>query len=1235
VQTTLLAIAVALILALVAALVGPFFIDWSRYRGQFEASVGRLTGLEFHVAGPIEARLLPTPTLTLTDIEFGRPGEDSRVRARVLHVEFALGPLLRGELRADDAELDGPEFQLALEEGGQLAWPGPAAVSASEEVAIERLSIRNGRATLANRLTGTNLVLEKFEFAGALRSLVGPVKGEGAFETSGVRYPYRFSLSRIADDGSAKLHLNLDATDLGVNADLDGTFSIEGRSPRFEGNIALARPAAGRNADANDSPWRLVSRVKGNGLRAAFDQVELDYGREDRAVRLRGDAQLTLGPQPQLSGAVSCSQLDIDRIFRLPEEVRRRPLDAVRTLTARLGGERLPLPVSLRFDIDALTFAGAAFQRVGGGINVEGDAWALDRLELRGPGLTQLRVSGRFDAARGGPAFRGKAEIDSGNPRALLAWLTDRADLAAVAASSLHVSSDFSFGPDSIAIDRLDAAVDQMKVLGSFAYSHKREDRPARLDATLTTPELDADRLYPLARAILGNGALDWPRQGSLSLKIDHATLQGLEARQSDVKVRIDPDGLDIERLTIADLSGMALAVNGRIDTRGQSPRGTVALNLDAHSLDGVARLTDRFAPRAAEELRRRGGGLVPLVLHGSLAFEPAAIGAGGAAGFGRFSLDGRAGKYLASLQGDAAAGDRFKLDDPATFAALRVSLSGDVRADSGSALAELLGLDKVIVAEDRPGALTLAAKGPLGGELEVGGRLSAGDLGISVKGTLQVLGQANPAAALTLDISNAQLRSPRPAAPGKGAEHLPASGSLSLVLSEGKLRLGEVTGTIAGSTVGGQLTVDTQEQPISFEGDLRVSAMDVSAAIGTAAGLPAAEDTGPAASAWRAEPFERSARGGRGRIAVKVARLSLAPNLAASEVEGVLHFNESQLALQLVDGRLAGGHINGELALLQEDAGLLARFRGKLIDANAAELLPGSGAVAGRLAVNLSIEGAGLSPAALVGALRGEGRISLVEGRLARLNPAAFDSVIHAVDRGVPIEAARVSRLAESALAAAALPVRRAEAAISIDGGRATISANPMLEAPGIELAVNGSANLAQGTMEARLVMSALSADAVGTAGPELVIGLKGPVTSPARSLDASAFASWLSLRAAEQQSKKLDVLSDETQRQGGPLSNQLPSPAVPQPRRAGLRSRHIRRGIRMQRAWSRRGVSCRGPLPTGARVDARRRALGLRSGPPHAIAASGALGGRPGSAAAVALRCRVSPDELENLNE
>ena len=109
-QTTLLGLAIAIILALVAALVGPLLIDWGNHRALFEAEASRLIGVNVRVTGPIGARLLPSPQLTLHEISIGE-GRDT-IRAGSLGIEFALGPLMRGEWRAAEMHLVGPQVSL-------------------------------------------------------------------------------------------------------------------------------------------------------------------------------------------------------------------------------------------------------------------------------------------------------------------------------------------------------------------------------------------------------------------------------------------------------------------------------------------------------------------------------------------------------------------------------------------------------------------------------------------------------------------------------------------------------------------------------------------------------------------------------------------------------------------------------------------------------------------------------------------------------------------------------------------------------------------------------------------------------------------------------------------------------------------------------------------------------------------------------------------------------------------
>jgi uncharacterized protein involved in outer membrane biogenesis len=73
VQTTLLGIAFAIILALLAALLAPFFVDWTQFRPVFEAEASRVVGLPVRVTGAIDARILPSPSLTLHGLESGAP----------------------------------------------------------------------------------------------------------------------------------------------------------------------------------------------------------------------------------------------------------------------------------------------------------------------------------------------------------------------------------------------------------------------------------------------------------------------------------------------------------------------------------------------------------------------------------------------------------------------------------------------------------------------------------------------------------------------------------------------------------------------------------------------------------------------------------------------------------------------------------------------------------------------------------------------------------------------------------------------------------------------------------------------------------------------------------------------------------------------------------------------------------------------------------------------------------
>ena len=288
-QTTLLGLAIAFIIALIAALIGPYFIDWNQFRPQFEAEATRVIGAPVRVAGALDARLLPTPSLRLRSVVVGGANDLGKVRADKLDVEFSLGSLMRGEWRATELTINGMALDLGLDPQGRIDWPASTGKFNLGSLAIDRLNL-TGRIALHDAASRGTLELNDIAFSGDVRSLAGAVRGDGNFMLSGTRYPFRVSSGQSADGNGTRVHLNIDPGARALSADLDGVLSFEARAPRFEGALVLAAPAGlkAKGDDAPPTPWRISAKVKADPAAAQLEQLEASYGPEETRAEIRG-----------------------------------------------------------------------------------------------------------------------------------------------------------------------------------------------------------------------------------------------------------------------------------------------------------------------------------------------------------------------------------------------------------------------------------------------------------------------------------------------------------------------------------------------------------------------------------------------------------------------------------------------------------------------------------------------------------------------------------------------------------------------------------------------------------------------------------------------------------------------------------------------------------------------------------------------------------------------------------
>ncbi len=1135
-QTTLLGLAIAIILALVSALVAPLVVDWNHYRAAIESEASRLTGLAVHVNGAIDARLLPSPSITLGDVAVGEAGQAPQLRAGTLKLELALGPLLRGRVQASEVRLIGPQLSLTLDRSGALDLPKLAPAFRPEALSISRFAIEDGRAVLTDAASGKRLALEKLYCNGDVRSFTGPFSGEGGVVVDDALYGYRVVGSAVDGGGGIKLRLNVEPTDRPLTSVFDGTLSFDGGVPHFDGTMSLARPVGATLANGQrvvSEPWRATAALLADPAAATLKDVAIHYGPEERAVVFGGTADLTFGPQPHLNAELAAMQLNLDRAMADPDLTDRPPLVALRNvLQAFAGDAKLPLPARFGLSIGALTVGANTIESLHGALDFDPAGWRLDGVQFHAPGMTEVNLSGRFSGTPQGFAFHGPAALTSADAGMLLAWLNGRdADRAAGEARALTADGDVTVTSDRIAVDKLSAALDREQVDGRFAYSWPTDNRAARLDADLRAADVDFDAIRTFVTSALGSNGLALPQEATLALDIGRASFAGVEAKSILTQVKFDAGKLQIDRLSIGDLGGAKLDIGGRIDELSSRPRGRVTLDLAASALDGLSDIAAKFAPQAAAPLRRLAGRLTPAKMHAVLNLEHTASGGSTAA----LSVNGDLATMRLGITGKANG-------EPSHFAAAAVQIDGRIDADDGSALMALLGLDRVIAVDQLPGQLTLAAAGPLGGDIRIDGKVGASGLDAAVRGTLRVNGDHGPSAQLQVQAAAGDLRPLHQVLTGQPGAAVPVSVKAALAIDGSKLSFTDIASNVGKAAVHGQLAVDLVS-PIAVDGRIDADNADAPEFFAMLLGLPRSGGSG----AWSGNTIGAGAFGAvNGAVAFKFDSASLTPSPVAGDLGGVVHFQPGTISFDDVAGNFGGGRLSAALTFRRNASALAAHAKVAITDASATALLgPAMNVVGGQLGLTLEGDGLGTTPAALIGSLHGNGTVSVKDAQLAGLDPAVFTAALQAAGQTAPIDMNKVQAAVNAALANGRVAVAAANAAVEIAAGAVNLNHVVLNAEHGAELALDGSVDLSAAAIDVRLTISqAPPANALIAARPELSVTIKGPLGAPKRVLDTSALTSWLTLRSTELQTRRIEAI--EANRQQGAVA-QAPHPDAP----------------------------------------------------------------------------------------
>jgi uncharacterized protein involved in outer membrane biogenesis len=1013
-NTVLSYLAGLIALLLVAALAGPTFVDWNRFRGEFEEQAKKITGRDVTIGGDISFVVLPAPHLTLNNVSVANVagGENPDfLRVGRVDVEVALIPLLSGEISATSVKIARPQVHLEVNADGVNNWRDLVSISllresgffAPSSVSLEKVGFEEGNVTFNDRRSGRNWRVEHLNGDVVATSLVGPMRAEMSLSVNDIPFAVRVNLGNFSSKKTFKITTEIQTLNTPAKLLFSGISTSFSSDARVDGTAVLELGSTKAvQGEQVQTPLRVEAGVVSNGDAATFRNLIVSMA----GTTLKGDAKARWRNRPDVQVNLSGEALTLDPLLDRLEAI-------AGSGSVPLGGlAYLPVPDWLdgnaNFKVGGLLSRDVLIKNANLKLGLKDGVLQIKDASGDIAGGTHIVLAGNLTSGEA-PQFSGKLTTSTENLGALALWLeslraepvtlkvpqdgavtvdlapsVDDATPSRAAGRPFAMSANIGLSPEVLSFRRLRAAYAKSADIAELTGDVTLDGRGDRMKVTANfdTKPFDLDPLRVLFSDQINAKLFLKENDYDLKMSADRLTYDGRNVAGLDFAATLNDDKLDLQHFNVDRFAGARLNFIGslsgvsemRLDALAGEMRGHVSaqkggeffslFDIHAAGLDGLVDVDVDFSSGRAVDSE---AALDTLTLKGTL---------------GESRVDAVLKRVEANGNGDDT-----------------INLIANAVNANGRLLLNQLGLatsDKLTGA----GSASLQMSGPLGKPYETALRVNVAAGTFTAKGTLNdpmvardFAGRGDVSAA-DVEMVMAAVGAPdylskfvvqQASGPSFVASAKVASNAEMLSLTNLEI----VTGNLH---VNGDVTFNAArgDKLASLNGRIESNLLDLTPLYDQGSGetlrwSPAAVDLAP-----------MSLFGGE--VDLKVTRLRM----------GSLRFDDANMHLALADDVLSVVPMAAKMA--GGNATMTARIEGgqvgepgigltlKLEDAEFAQLgsqVVGAPFAKGRINLELQAEAQGRSWLALVSSINGVGKITTRDAQLSPLNVSGYAAAL------------------------------------------------------------------------------------------------------------------------------------------------------------------------------------------------------------------------------------------------